>query len=215
MPQRPMKADELRGLINVSRETLERLEAYVAALKKWNDAVNLISPATVPDVWRRHILDSAQLAPQISQDAKILVDLGTGAGLPGLILAILLNERPKFRPLLVDSDARKCAFLRVIAGDVAPKAEILTERIESLPRLGADVVTARALAPIASLIGYAEIVAGPKATCLFLKGRGARKELTDAKETWNMQGDLRPSLSDPSGSVVVIRAFRRRHGRGE
>ncbi|MCY4336914.1 MAG: 16S rRNA (guanine(527)-N(7))-methyltransferase RsmG, partial [Litoreibacter sp.] len=135
--------------LDVSRETLERLEAYAALLMKWNQKINLVSPAILPELWTRHILDSAQVFKFFPESPKSLCDIGSGGGLPGMILAILAQEKePELTTTFLESDRRKCAFLQTVAAQLALKTEIRSERIESAEPVGADVVSARALAPL-------------------------------------------------------------------
>jgi 16S rRNA (guanine527-N7)-methyltransferase len=187
------------AMIGVSRETLERLEAYVALLTKWNAKINLVGPGTLPDVWRRHILDSAQIHPLVA-GAGVLVDLGSGAGLPGLILAILGGPEVH----LIESDARKCAFLHEAARVTATKVAIHNKRIDVAPAIAADIVTARALAPLVQLLDHATRFLKPAGKCVFLKGARQADELTEALKTWHMSVAERPSLSDPSGVILEV-----------
>lgn len=194
--------------VDVSRETLARLETYAALLVKWQAKINLVGPATLPDLWRRHFLDSAQLLPLLPFAAGVLVDLGSGAGFPGLVLAIMSD----WRVHLVDSDQRKCAFLRQVALDtgVNIRVAIHAQRFEAVAGYKAEVVTARACAPLEALLGYALPFLGENGRCLFLKGAQAEEELTAAEANWNMQVDRRPSLTDPAGTILVIEQLKRR-----
>jgi 16S rRNA (guanine527-N7)-methyltransferase len=196
-------ASELKALgINVSRETLQRLETYAALLTKWQAKINLVGPATLPDLWRRHFLDSAQLLPLLPAAAGTLVDLGSGAGFPGLVLAIMTG----WRIHLLDSDQRKCAFLRQVALDcgVLDRVTIHAKRIEQVTGTPADVVTARACAPLGELLDLAEPFIGEKGTGLFLKGAQAEEELTQAQRHWTMRLDRRESISDPAGTILIV-----------
>jgi len=186
---------------NVSRETLARLRGYVDLLLRWNKKINLISKSTEADIWRRHIQDSAQLYPLIPRDCLGLTDLGSGAGFPGLVLAIMGAKGVR----LVESDARKCAFLREAARVTGTEAQVLNQRIETLTAGPVDVITARALAPLTELLALAQPMIGPKTELLFLKGQHIEAELTQAHKIWTMQVDCRPSRSDPTGSVVRVR----------
>ena len=186
--------------IAVSRETLARLERYAALLREWQARINLVGPATLPDLWRRHFLDSAQLLRHLPESVGCLVDLGSGAGFPGLVLAIL--GVPNVH--LVESDQRKVAFLRTVAGATGTAVTIYPRRIEALPRLGADVVTARALAPLASLVAYGLTLLGPGGVCLFLKGQQADAEVEAAAARWAMTVDRLPSLTDSSGVILRL-----------
>lgn len=206
MPRRPpetgraLTAEDVGRLVDVSRETLERCAAYLELLSRWQRTINLVGQATLADPWRRHILDSAQLWPLGAAWAQRLVDLGSGAGLPGLILAIL--GVPEVH--LIESDRRKASFLREAARACAVAVEVHARRIEEVPLLGADVVTARALAPLPELLELAEPQVQKGTTCLFLKGRQAEAELTLARERWTMQVAREASLSDPNSQVLII-----------
>jgi len=209
----PEFARELKALgINVSRETLQRLETYAALLAKWQAKINLVGPATLPDLWRRHFLDSAQLIPIISSLPQLggrnLVDMGSGAGFPGLVLAIMTD----WRVHLIDSDQRKCAFLRQVALDcgVLDRVTIHAKRIEQVTGIAADVVTARACAPLDELLALAEPFIGEKGTGLFLKGAQAEEELTQAQRHWTMRLDRRESISDPAGTILIVSHLKRK-----
>jgi len=194
----PRKA--LAGL-GVSRETIERLEIYAALLTRWQARINLVGPDTLPDLWTRHMLDSAQLWPLIPPEARRLADLGSGAGFPGLVLAIL--GAPDVH--LVESDARKCAFLRETARQTGTTVTILNHRIEQVAPLSADVITARALAPLSRLLDWAAPHLAPGGQCLFLKGRGAEDELTATAKEWKIGHRRIGSLTDPEGVVLQLR----------
>ena len=202
-------ASELKRLgVNVSRGTLQALETYAALLVKWQAKINLVGPATLPDLWRRHFLDSAQLLTLLPAATGTLADLGSGAGFPGLVLAIMTD----WRVHLVDSDQRKCAFLRQVALDcgVLDRVTIHAKRIEQVSGIVADVVTARACAPLDELLGLATPYLGENGTALFLKGAQAEEELTAAERHWTMRLERRASISDPAGSILVIRSLGRK-----
>ncbi|MFQ6018517.1 MAG: 16S rRNA (guanine(527)-N(7))-methyltransferase RsmG [Kiloniellaceae bacterium] len=196
---------------DVSRETLARLERYAALLEKWNRAVNLVGRDSLADLWRRHMLDSAQLVPLLppapAGRARVVVDLGSGAGFPGLVLAILGAGAVH----LVEADRRKAAFLRAAARETDTVVRVHNARIEAIPGFAADVVTARALAPLPRLIGYAAPflrsggAAGAGGVALFLKGRRVDEELTESVEKCHMQIERFPSRSDPGGQILRLR----------
>ena len=167
---------------------------------RWQAKINLVGAATLADPWRRHVLDSGQLWRFWPPGAQVLADLGSGAGLPGLILAVL--GAPVTH--LIESDQRKAAFLREAARACGVSVTVHALRIEQVRPLAADVVTARALAPLPELLALAERHAHPGTTCLFLKGRTAASELTLARETWTMRATREASLSDPEGQVLII-----------
>ena len=202
---RPLTAEEAGRLLDVSRETLERLQIYLDLLQLWQRRINLVGPTTLGDPWRRHIVDSGQLWRWWPTEARILADLGSGAGLPGLILAVL--GAPVTH--LIESDRRKAAFLREAARACGAMVTVHAARIDEVPPLRADVITARALAPLTSLLTLAGPHTQPATTCLFLKGRNSASELTAAAETWTMNLAREASLSDPEGQVLIIREIRR------
>jgi 16S rRNA (guanine527-N7)-methyltransferase len=204
----PLTAADFAAAFPVSRETLARLGDYVALLEKWNRAINLVSRNSLSDPWRRHILDCAQLSSYIPETAKTVVDLGSGAGLPGLILA-MLNPEKDFH--LIESDRRKSAFLQEAARVTKTRITLETDRIENIIERFAngDVVTARALAPIPTLLEYIEPILNEKKLCIFAKASGINNELAVAAERWDISSDIRPSLSDPRGRIVILEARNR------
>lgn len=197
----PLTANEFAEIANVSRETLDRLENYLALIIRWQNAINLVGPKTLADPWRRHFLDSAQLLDHIPDNADPVYDLGSGAGLPGLVLAIL----GKSGVHLVESDQRKARFLSEVARILELDATIHAQRIETLPPNSAAVITARALAPLPRLIELTFPLLRTNSLCLFLKGQSTSDELTEASKCWRMSIDLVPSRSDPSASILKLR----------
>ena len=201
----------------VSRETISAwptvFSAYAEILAKWQKTINLVGPKTLPEVWTRHFLDSAQLAPLVPAQARTLTDLGSGAGFPGLVLAILL---PQLSVRLVESDARKAAFLaeaaRATLGPDQAKARIaiIRARAEDLDPAPQNVVTARALAPLERLLGWAEPCLSDGTICLFPKGAEAASELTEAAKGWTMEIGRHESLTDPRATILELRHVRRR-----
>ena len=186
--------------LRVSPETLQRLEAYAALLQTWNKTTNLVGPATLPDLWFRHMLDSAQLFA-FTQDAPSLVDLGSGAGFPGLVLAIL-GQRDVH---LVESDQKKAAFLREAARVAGVKPTIHAARIEALDSLPKALICARALAPIERLLALSAKIAGRETKFVFLKGQNVEAELTEAHKIWRMEVESHVSRTDSTGRVVILR----------
>lgn len=187
---------------NVSRETLDRLKAYTDLLLEWNERHNLVARSTLPDLWRRHFWDSAQLELLLPPQAATLADLGSGAGFPGLVLAAM---RPQMAVTLHESVGKKCAFLAAAAERMGLNVTVQNARIESLPPKVYDVVTARALASLPLLLSYARPLAGPNTVCLFLKGQNLGSELTEAHKSWKMETSQVPSKTDPSGAILVVR----------
>jgi 16S rRNA (guanine527-N7)-methyltransferase len=190
----------------VSRETLDRLTAYVDLLTHWNRRINLVSANTMGDLWRRHILDCAQLYKMLPRRTESVIDLGAGAGLPGLILAAMGAHEVH----LIESDMRKAAFLREAARIMEITPVIHAERIEKTPAFPADVVVARACANLSQLIEYSEKFVGRQTICLFLKGEGAQAELAEAEKAWSLSAVVTPSQSDPSGAIVKLSSITRR-----
>ncbi|MGB8363267.1 MAG: 16S rRNA (guanine(527)-N(7))-methyltransferase RsmG [Rhizomicrobium sp.] len=199
---------EFQAVSGVSRETLARLKLFVGLLTDWNVRMNLVSANSLQEVWRRHVWDSAQLLPFIHEDARSLVDLGSGAGFPGLVLAVMLAERPDFRTVLYESIAKKCRFLEEVAHRVGVAAEIRNARIEDATPEPFDLVTARACAPLTQLLSYAYVFQGKNTQCLFLKGRSVGAELVEANKSWTMVVEQHRSRSDPSGMILAIRELR-------
>jgi 16S rRNA (guanine527-N7)-methyltransferase len=187
--------------LGVSRETHERLARYAELLCEWNAHVNLVSRLSLKDLWRRHLLDSAQLYPLVPRETRVLLDLGSGAGFPGLVLAIL--GVPEVH--LVESDARKCAFLREAARVTATPVTIHARRIEQLAPFPVDVVTARALAPLQDLLDLADRFLQPHSMCVFLKGKNVAEELSAARHQWKMHETVVPSRTDPEAAVLLLR----------
>jgi 16S rRNA (guanine527-N7)-methyltransferase len=199
-----------------SAETRRRLETYVAVLLKWQQRINLVGPATVADIWRRHILDSGQLAALMPPGPVRVCDLGSGAGLPGLVLAAMGVGAGEGGCLhLVESDGRKAAFLREANRLMGAGAEVRNQRIEALAVEAAspyDVITARALAPLPKLLEMSEKLLKTGGKLLFLKGKAADAELTESAKTWKMTITKTPSASDPDGVILLIEDLERRHG---
>jgi len=197
---------------DISREILPRLKAYVGMLEDWNARHNLVSAASLADVWQRHVWDSAQLIRYVPDTARTLADLGSGAGFPGLVLAVLLRDRVQVS--LFESTGKKCQFLEAVSDRLGLNAKIRKERMEAAPQEPFDVVTARACAPLDTLLAYAQNFARPGTVCLFLKGQNLAVELTQARKNWNIEALEHQSLSDPSGTVLEIQEFRHVRDRG-
>jgi 16S rRNA (guanine527-N7)-methyltransferase len=203
--------EQFAGVFDVSRETIDKLLAYEALLRQWQKTINLVAPSTLDTVWSRHFADTAQLLALAPPDAKRWLDLGSGAGFPGLVLAIMLAGREGARVTLVESDTRKAAFLGEVARRTGAPVDIRPERIEKIAtqsKLGAvDVITARALAPLPRLLELAAPAFSAHTIGLFLKGRDAENEVDAARERWTFESSLHPSLTDAGGRIVVVRAL--------
>jgi 16S rRNA (guanine527-N7)-methyltransferase len=180
---------------------LARLEAYAGLLVRWSARINLVGANTLGDLWRRHFLDSAQLLGYVPPGMRSLIDLGSGAGFPGLVLAI--SGVPGVE--LIEADARKCAFLREAARIADAPLVIRNTRIESVPPRVVDVVTARGCAPLDRLLILARPFIGPDTLCLFPKGERAAQELTAARQAWTMDATCHDSCSDPWGVILCLR----------
>jgi 16S rRNA (guanine527-N7)-methyltransferase len=205
---------------SVSRETLGRLQTYQALLKQWQKTINLVAPSTVESIWGRHFADSAQLLAYAPPGAERWLDLGSGAGFPGLVLAILLAEHGKGKVTLIESDHRKASFLGEAGRKTGVTVDIWPERIEKAPtqasvvsretaaRAGWDVITARALAPLPRLLDLAAPYFSQATVGLFLKGREAETEIEAARERWEFAARQHPSLTDSDGRIVVVSALK-------
>lgn len=201
----PFGPKEFAAATGVSRETLAHLKAYVGLLEDWNARHNLVSAKSLEDVWRRHVWDSAQLADYIPAEAVSLVDLGSGAGFPALVLAVL---RPALKVVLYESTAKKCRFLEAATERLGVAAEIRNSRIESAAAEPFDVLTARACAPLEKLLAYAQPFQGLETINLFLKGQSVAVELTQARKSWRMKAYRHQSRTDPSGTILEVRELR-------
>jgi len=203
--------ERIAGTYGVSRESLDRLKSYVALVMKWQGRINLIGPASSDMIWTRHVADSLQLLPLIGPAPQRLVDLGSGAGFPGLVLAIMLAGQAGNDIHLIESNGKKVAFLRQAARITGSSAKIHHRRIEDidLEAIGgvADIVTARALAGLSQLVAMAAPLAGRRTRALFHKGQDVDRELTETTKSWRLSVTKHPSRVDPSGCIVEIRGF--------
>jgi len=195
---------------SVSRETFQALRDLESLVRRWNPAINLVSKNTVPQLWDRHIVDSAQIFSLCPPGARLWVDLGSGGGFPGLVVAILAREQmPDLHVKLVESDLRKSTFLRQAAYSLGLSVTVATDRIETLTPMGADVLSARALAALPSLVEYAAIHMKADGVAIFPKGARHQEELSEARRSWTFDVDSRPSLSDGEAAILVIRNIHR------
>ena len=201
-----MSPEEFAAAEGVSRETLARLKLYIGMLSDWNVRHNLVSEASLADVWKRHVWDSAQLVQYIPPDAKTLVDLGSGAGFPGLVLAELL--RGKTKVTLVESKRKKCEFLLAVAARLELNCGVRNARAEDCLPETFDVITARACAPLARLLSYAQQFVGPGSVALFPKGQNVGVELTEARKFWRIEAVEYPSRTDPNGAILKVLEYR-------
>lgn len=195
------------ALSHATPDQLADLERLRTLLADWNERMNLVGPATLPQFWSRHAWDSAQLLP-LAPDAETWADLGAGAGFPGLVLAILLKGRADARVHLVESMAKRCRFLSEVATALALPAQVINARAEEV-KLKVDVVTARAVAPLTRLLGFAQPYMARGARALFLKGQDAEAEIAEARAAWRFDVDILPSQSDPRGRILSIERLSR------
>ncbi len=190
---------------DVSRETFARLKTHVALLRKWNRAVNLVSPGSLAHVWHRHVLDSAQIWALRPEGAGVWADLGSGGGFPGLVIAALAaQDSADMQVHLIESDARKAAFLATVLRETGLVARVHAARIEDVTNLRADVVSARALAPLDRLLAHAETLLRPGGTALFPKGESWKTELTQAEKSWTFTVDAVPSRTAAGAAILKI-----------
>ncbi len=199
-------------LVSVSRETWKRLERFVQWLVEWQQSRNLVAASTLRQIWTRHVADSLQLVP-LASEAKIWIDLGSGGGFPGLVLACALVEHAGARVHLIDSTAKKTAFLQHVTDELRLPAQVHRARIEDfIPAFhgAADVVTARALAPLPKLLPLAFPLLKKGAKGLFLKGQDVEAELTEASKYWTIRYNLVPSRTDPRGRIVSVESLQPR-----
>lgn len=198
------------GGVDVSRETFDRLQTFESEVRRWNSTVNLVSRASLDVLWARHMEDSAQVYAHCPIAAEHWVDLGSGGGFPGLVVAILAAEhQPNLRVTLVESDQRKAVFLRQTSQKLGLSVILHAARIESLPPLEADVVSARALAPLGELLSLSRPHLRSEGLALFPKGVRFGEEVSEARKSWDFDLDVLPSLSQPDAALLIIRKFNR------
>ena len=199
-----MTPEDIARLLDVSRETIDKFQAYLTLLEKWQRRINLVAKSTLAEAWQRHILDSGQLAALYPPQTTRVMDVGSGAGFPGLVLAIMGGVTVD----LVESDQRKAVFLSTVIRELGLPAKVHNQRIETLPRLFPDVITARALAPVPKLLKLIENQLSPEIVCLFLKGAAVEDELTNLQTYSTMGSITHSSLSGPTGVVLELKNMR-------
>lgn len=194
---------------NVSRETFDRLSTYERLMAKWNPRINLVSRNSLPDFWTRHIADSLQVFDCRPEGAH-WVDIGSGGGLPGLVAVIAARDAaPQMRFTLVESDQRKCAFLRTVLRETGCQATVLSQRVEDLAPMATDILSARALADLDQLLSFATPHLIGSGTALFPKGVSWKKEVDNARKQWNFDLDTITSLTEPNAVILKIRGIAR------
>lgn len=203
----PLSNIEFQKCTALDSSAMERLECFVALLTDWQQRMNLVSTSSLKDVWRRHMLDCVQLKNFLRPSDKTVLDLGSGAGLPGLVLGIITTV-----PIhLVESNTRKCTFLREAARKTDANVVIHHGRIEDLEAFPADVITARALASLDKLLDYSQPFLAENSRCLFLKGLKSDEELTESRKKWKMIVTKAKSLSNAYGTILTIEGISRHH----
>ncbi|MBK5948226.1 16S rRNA (guanine(527)-N(7))-methyltransferase RsmG [Rhodobium orientis] len=208
----PESVEAVRSILDVSRESAERLSIYVDLLRRWQKRINLVSGKTVENLWTRHVADSAQ-ALAATPHAKRWMDLGSGAGFPGIVTAILLAETPGANVDLVESDQRKASFLRTVSRETGIPATVHVARIEDVVAdwdAPVDAVSARALASLSELCGFAAPLVVQGAVAVFHKGRDFSRELEEANRFWIIDLVEKASSIEPDSRIVVIRHLQRR-----
>lgn len=198
--------DRKVGGIDVSRETYEKLQRFSELVLKWTSKINLISSSSIPDIWDRHICDSAQIYKYAPEKAEKWVDIGSGGGFPGIVVAILAcADAPHVKFTLIESDQRKVTFLRTAARELQIDVKVIADRIEYTPKQSADVVTARALTALSSIIPLAMRHLSPTGVALLHKGKRSVVEIADARALWQFDLEEHRSLTDPDGRLLAIR----------
>jgi len=203
-------AADFQTHIDVSRETLDRLAAYEALIKKWNPAINLVARSTLESIWQRHFLDSADVFQVAGVASGHWLDMGTGGGFPGAVVGILAAElAPDLKVTCIESDIRKCEFLRTVARTTGVQIGILSRRIEETPPQNADVVSARALTSVLKLLEYADRHLAKDGQALFQKGEKWQQEIEEARESWAFALETYPSSTNAASAILKIRDIKR------
>ena len=196
-----MTAEEIADMLDVSRETISQFQEYLVLLEKWQPRINLVAKSTLSHAWQRHILDSAQLVAFYPLNTKRILDVGSGAGFPGLVLAIMGGVKVD----LVESDQRKAIFLSTVIRLLGLPAKVHNQRIETMPNMFPDVITARAVAPVPKLLKILKNNINKDTVCLFLKGASVQDELTNLQTYSNMIPTTHQSLSSSNGVVLEMK----------
>ena len=195
--------------LNVSRETLERLEKYATLLRKWNPKINLVSPKSLDDLWSRHIVDSVQIYEQ-AEHFETWTDIGSGGGFPGLVCAILGHEKNKRASFtLIESDTRKCVFMKEVVRNTGIACTVINDRIENVPPMGADVLSARALTSLNGLMSYADFHLSKQGLALFPKGKNWEEEVREARQEWHFDMNVVKSVTDSQAVILRVKGIQR------
>lgn len=205
-----MNKTEKVGELSVSRETIAKLEGYQSHLEKWNRRINLVAKSTLADTWSRHIVDSAACFKICQRYPGEWLDIGSGAGLPGVVLAAIAQEQSEeVSVVCVESDSRKCEFIRSAGRAIDVKVDVITERIEDVPAREASVITSRALSDLTTLLIYAELHLREGGIAVFLKGANWQEEVDRALETWRFKFKNHPSWTNPDATILEIQDISR------
>jgi len=190
--------------LNVPRGTMADFEGWEGVLRRWNERINLVSPRAMDDFWGRHALDSWQLWDFVPDSTETILDFGSGAGFPGIAMAIGCKQRGMGHVTLVESVGKKANFLRTVIRELSLPATVWADRAEKLPPKPYDVITARAFAPLPRLLGHAQPFWGQSTIALLLKGQSANEELTRAEKDWKFDVENIASRSDETGIILKI-----------
>lgn len=190
---------------DVSRETFDKLEQYEASLSEWQQKFNLVSNSSLEDAWNRHFLDSVQIFKFIPEDAKTLYDFGSGAGFPGMVLAVIAGEKtPYLKISLIESIGKKTLYLNEVKNITRVNVDVLNQRIENIAPKKVDVITSRAMASLKELLEYTNKFFSKKTKCIFLKGRSYAEEINEAKKTWSFNFEVVKSQTSDEGVILII-----------
>lgn len=206
MSSKYQEVEDFLTYFTVSRETEQRLITYFTTLKKWNKKINLVSEKTIESSWQRHFVDSAQIINLLPKNTKTIADLGCGAGFPGMVLSIIKADFDFcFETYLIESDAKKCAFLQEISRVCkVEKVKIINKRIEEVKDIKVNIVVARALAKLNILLDYSYNYITECSSCLFLKTQNIEDEILEAQKKWVFNYTLKPSISDKTGTIIIL-----------
>lgn len=190
---------------SVSRETYDRLKTYQSLLTEWQEKFNLVSNNSLNDAWERHFVDSVQLWKFIPENAQNILDFGSGAGFPGMVLAVVAKEKtPYLKVGLVESISKKTLYLKEVSDKLGVNVEVINDRIENIPAQKADVITSRAMTSLNGLLGYAYRFCKPDTICIFPKGKKYAEELAEAHRHWKFKCRIEPSEISEEGRILIV-----------
>ena len=199
---------------SVSHETFLKLQTYLSLLKEWQEKFNLVSSSSLEDAWNRHFLDSVQLYKYVPETAKTLADMGSGAGFPGMVLAIIANEKtPYLKVTLIESVSKKTMYLKEVSEKTQTKVEIVNGRIEELKNKKFDVLVSRAMSSLDKLLSYALPLCKKETVCIFPKGKKYADELSEAHKKWEFKCKIEPSELSEEGKILIISNLKKKEKR--